>query len=194
MAAGFVPSAPEHQDPPSALARTLLLPLIVYAAAGLILSLAVHLLSFFGLQPGGTTLFEVLHIGIFPLWLPVVFVASKRSSGARRKDFWKAALAGCPTWMRYMTYGFFAYAILNFVLFLVVAPTGRQLGGAPPSSVWHGFSGHWMAFYSAGLAIVTSAYRGGFATPGAKCPNGHTVGFGDRFCGTCGTPVDTHGG
>jgi len=163
---------------------------MVYASAGLVLSLAVHLLSFFDLQPGGTKLFAALHIGIFPLWFPVVLIASKRSGGARRKDFWKAALAGCPAWMRYMTYSFFAYAILNFVFSIVVAPKGLQPGGAPPVSVWHGFSGHWMAFYSAGLAIVTSAYRTGFATPGPKCPNGHVVGFSDRFCGTCGTPVD----
>jgi hypothetical protein len=27
----------------------------------------------------------------------------------------------------------------------------------PPASVWRGFSGHWMAFYSAALAVLCSA-------------------------------------
>jgi hypothetical protein len=58
------------------------------------------------------------------------------------------ALSGCPPWMRYMTYGFFIYAFVNSAIFFVLVsmhppPNG---GGAPPPEVWHGFSGHWMAF------------------------------------------------
>ena len=30
-------------------------------------------------------------------------------------------------------------------------------GANPPAIVWRGFSGHWMAFYSAALAILYSA-------------------------------------
>jgi hypothetical protein len=56
-----------------------LLPLMAYAAVGLTLSLTVHLLSYAGLQFGGTGLFVALHIGIFPLWLPVLWIASKMS-------------------------------------------------------------------------------------------------------------------
>ena len=39
----------------------LLIPLMVYAACGLVLSLAVHILSFFGVTLGSTTLFTALH-------------------------------------------------------------------------------------------------------------------------------------
>jgi hypothetical protein len=164
---------------------------MVYAACGLVLSLAVHLLSFFGLQLGGTTLFGALHIGIFPLWFAVVLISKKLTGGARRRDYWKAALSGCPAWMRYATYGFFIYALVNFILFAAVAPTGRQIGGgAPPSSVWHGFSGHWMAFYAAGLAVLTAAYRRGLSNLEQKCPNGHVIGFADKFCATCGVSID----
>lgn len=60
-------------------------------------------------------------------------------------------LQGSPEWMRYMVYGFFGYAFVNFALFISKAPTGG--GGAnPPAIVWRGFSGHWMLFYSAALA------------------------------------------
>lgn len=166
--------------------QVLVLPLLVYAATGLILSLAVHLLSFAGIQPGGNALFFGLHVGIFPLWLPVVLISRKMTNGTAKKDFWKVALSGCPQWMRYMTYGFFIYAIVNFAIFLVTAPTGKLGGGAPPSSVWHGFSGHWMAFYSAGLAMMTTAYRRGLSNLQRRCANGHLIAFDDRFCSTCG--------
>ena len=62
--------------------QILLLPLMVYAACGLILSLAVHLMALAGLQPpGGNALFFGLHVGIFPLWLPVVLIMMKLTRG-----------------------------------------------------------------------------------------------------------------
>jgi hypothetical protein len=173
------------------LTQIILLPLMVYAACGLVLSLAVHVLSFFGIELGGNALFMGLHIGIFPLWLPVVLIAQKLTKGSARKDLWKVALSGCPPWMKYMTYGFFIYAIVNFVIFAAfLAPTGKQAANAAvPVAVWHGFSGHWMAFYAAGLAIVTTAYRRGLSNLQRRCPNGHGIGWNDRFCATCGVPT-----
>ena len=175
--------------------QILLPPLMVYAACGLVLSLAVHLLSFFGIRFGGNALFFGLHIGIFPLWIPVVLISQKMMNGAQRKDFWKIAVSGCPPWMRYMTWGFFYYAIANFILFVVFfAPTGKQAGAAVPAAVLHGFSGHWMAFYSAGLAILTTASRRGLSNLQRRCPNGDVIGWNDRFCSTCGVPVDAQQG
>ena len=90
-----------------------------------------------------------------------------------------------------MTYGFFAYAVINFVIFMVLDathPLPRQ-SGLPPQ-VLHGFSGHWMAFYSAGLAIITTAYRRGLSNLQPRCPNGHEIGWNDNFCPTCGLAVD----
>jgi hypothetical protein len=94
--------------------------------------------------------------------------------------------------MKYMTYGFFIYAIVNFAIFMIVGPTGKQSSGDVPSSVWRGFSGHWMVFYSAGLAILTTAYRRGISNLQPKCPNGHDIAFGDKFCSTCGVPIYEH--
>jgi hypothetical protein len=106
----------------------------------------------FGVQFGGNTLLFGLHVGIFPLWIPVVFVAQRMSSGAGRKDFWKIALSGCPSWMRFMTYGFFICAFVNFAIFIVLMRMHSPPKGAiaPPAEVLPGFSGYWMAFYSAG--------------------------------------------
>jgi hypothetical protein len=175
------------------MANILLLPLMVYAAIGLALSLVAHLLAYAGLQLGGTGLFFALHIGIFPLWIPVMLIVGRMSGGSRSRDVWKAILAECPVWMKYMTLGFLAYAVVNFALFMLliafVHPNAGQ-HGAPPSAVWRGFSGHWMAFYSAALAVVTAAWQRGLADLQRRCVNGHVVGYDDRFCPTCGAPLD----
>lgn len=189
------------------LTKILLLPLIVYAAAGLALSMAAHLLAYAGIQLGGNGLFIALHVGIFPLWIPVVLLVGRMTGGMRwgrggtwgyRRswDFWNAMLTDSPVWMRYMTFGFLAYAMVNFILFMVLSvflhPSAGQHGGEPSALVWRGFSGHWMAFYSAGLAIVTAAYRrGSLSNLQRRCVNGHPVTYDDRFCSTCGAPLDT---
>ncbi len=192
------------------LTKILLLPLMAYAAAGLVLSLVVHLLAYADIQIGGNGLFVALHVGIFPLWIPVVLLAGRMTGGMRwgwggtwggtggyRRswDFWNAILADSPLWMKYMTFGFLAYAMVNFILFIVLTvflhPSTGQHGGEPPALVWRGFSGHWMAFYSAGLAIVTTAYWRGLSNLQRRCVNGHPVAYDDRFCSICGARLDT---
>jgi len=85
------------------------------------------LLSYAGIQFGGDALFFGLHVGIFPLWLPVVLIAQEMTKNSPRKDFWKIAMSGCPVWMKYMASGFFGYAIVNFLLFMFT-PTGSING------------------------------------------------------------------
>jgi hypothetical protein len=182
--------------------RALLRPLMLYAACGLVLSLAAHLSALVGQPLGGNRLFLALHVGIFPLWIPVVLISMKITRGMRlegrvfstRKEYREALLSGCPPWMKYMVYGFFIYAIVNFTIFVVMAPTVKPLPtGETPIAVWRGFSGHWMVFYGAGLAILTTAYRRGLSNLQPRCPNGHGVGFGDKYCPTCGLAIKEHG-
>jgi hypothetical protein len=165
--------------------------LIIYAACGLVLSLAVHVLSFFGIAVGGNLLFMGLHIAIFPLWIPVVFMMQRLTRGMpSRKGTWDFMLSGCPVWMKYMVRGFYVYAIVNFVIFVfLVSPAGKQIGGAPPASVVHGFSGHWMLFYSGALAALITIYRREITNFDPKCSSGHRVGYDDKFCPACGEAV-----
>jgi hypothetical protein len=130
------------------------------------------------------------------MWLPVILIMMKLTTGMTpsfgwRRDYWNAAFSGCPAWMRYMTNAFLTYALVNFAVFMMIAPTGKQIGGDPPTPIWRGFSGHWMVFYSVGLAVFTTAYQRGISNLEPKCPNGHSVGFDDKFCPTCGVPI-TH--
>jgi hypothetical protein len=131
---------------------------IAVSAVGLILSLWVHLGALMGQRVAPEALFWILHIGIFVVWLPAVLVAQRLVGNVNRKDFWKVVLKNSPVWMRFMVYGFLGYALINFLLFIAEAPAGSS-GTNPPAAVWRGFSGHWMAFYSAALAILYSAAR-----------------------------------
>jgi hypothetical protein len=159
---------------------------VVLSAVGLVVSLWVHLGAVTGRRVAPEAFFWILHMGIFVVWLPALFVANQHVGNLRRKDFWKVVLQGSPDWMRYMVYGFAGYAILSSVPFWFQAPTGG--GGAnPPAIIWRGFSGHWMAFYSAALAVLYSAAKEKENV--RRCVNGHPVPPSANFCPRCGQSI-----
>jgi hypothetical protein len=162
---------------------------IAIATIGLLLSLIAHLCALLSLpQPLGEATWG-LHIGIFVVWLPAVLVLTRLGRDFKQKDLWKAALRGCPKWMRWMTYGFFIYAFINIATFLMVAPLGQQPPGPDPPVVFRGFSGHWMAFYSASIGIMYSAIVVARRDPAPRCPNGHPVSPTAVFCEDCGAKI-----
>jgi hypothetical protein len=131
--------------------------LVWIAAVGLALSLLVHIGAVMGFNVAPFPLFVILHLGIFVVWVPAVLIA-KTVRPAHQTDFWKVALKGVPAWARYVMYGFFGYAFVNFFLF-IAHPGERGQGMSPPAVTWRGFSGHWMAFYSAALLILYAEAR-----------------------------------
>ena len=161
----------------------------VLAAVGLTLSILSHFAALLGLQGALGDYAWVLHVGIFVVWVPAVLVSQRLTADFARKDFWKAALRGSPPWMRYMVYGFFGYALLNFALFIMRAPLKGESGAMPPTVV-RGFSGHWMAFYAAALAILYSAAHVKDLDASRRCLNGHAVGPLAQFCERCGKLVE----
>ena len=152
----------------------------VLSLIGLVLSLYVHVSAMLGAQM--PQIFWLLHVGIFVVWFPAVFVGQRRSGKKAGGDFWKVVSAGAPAWMRYVFYMFFYYAIGNFFLFMANAPA-KDAGSSEPPSVWRGFSGHWMAFYSAAFLILYSAAVQG---AGPHCVNGHLILPGEPYCSKCG--------
>lgn len=172
--------------------KTILSFFAILAAVGLVLSAASHIAGLFGSQgPLGDSASH-LHVGVFVVWLPAVLASNRLVKNYPQKEFWKAALRGCPVWMKYLTYGLFGYAMLNFALFIFGAP--KQGGGGPmPPQVVRGFSGHWMAFYSIAMAILYSAAKLWDAGWEWHCPNGHKVQPLAKFCDECGQPVGTLG-
>ena len=75
----------------------------------------------------------------------------------------------------------------EFAIFIIAAPKGGS--GPMPPAVVRGFSGHWMAFYSAAAAVLYSATHAVDRDQGRRCGNGHAVGPLALFCEQCGQPV-----
>ena len=165
--------------------------LFVLAVVGLVLSVICHLAALFGLvQPFGPAVW-ILHFGLFIVWLPAVVVSIWLVKGYKKKDFWRAVLRGCPTWMRWLTYVLFAYAGVNFFL-VVQGGVGRQ-GNALDDVLLRVFSGHWMLFYFVAAEILYSGIVVARGEPARRCPNGHPALPLAVDCPECGLAlVDMH--
>jgi len=172
--------------------KAILTPFMYLTGIGLVLSLIVHISALLGRHSPFGEVAWGLHVGIFIVWIPAVISANTLVKEFKQKDFWKAALRACPKWMKNLTYFFFGYAILNFILFaIMLIGSGNASGGenSTPSNVFRGFSGHWMAFYSAALAILYSAIHVKEHDEARRCPSGHRVSPSAKFCEECGSEI-----
>jgi hypothetical protein len=123
---------------------------------GLLLSIWVHLGALFGREP--SSVFWGLHVGVFVVFFPAIFVAQKRLGTTLGKDFWKAITKGSSDGLRYMLYFFFAYAFVTDLVAFAKSPPG-VVPSRNPTLGWLGFSSVWMVFYCASFAILSSAIR-----------------------------------
>ena len=150
------------------------------AVVGLALSAAVHVSTFFGLDPQDVRPpVWLLHLGLFVVFVPAIIAARTNRNGSRRL---RDAFPHAPRWMAPLTGCLFAYAVVNFALFIVLMRHGGPSRGENgefaltehgrlirkiSEEEFHryrayearGFSGHWMAFYSLSAAMLVSAAR-----------------------------------
>jgi hypothetical protein len=131
--------------------------LVWISAVGLVVSLCVHVGAVMGHKVVPDACFFILHIGIFVVWAPAVILSRRTVGIVDQRDFWKVMLN--PSWMRYVVYAFMGYAFINFFFFISHVPRVPK-EFQPPVALWRGFSGHWMAFYSAAFAVLYSAAQG----------------------------------
>jgi hypothetical protein len=161
-----------------------LTPLVYLAGFGLILSLTQHAAALLGLPSPMGEFSKILNFGIFIVWMPAVLAANSLAKDFKQKDFWKAVLRACPKWMKYSTFFFFCYAFLNFILFFIL---NAAASGTPnPDRL---SSGHLMAFYSAGMAILYTSVHAREHDETRRCPMGHPVPPSARFCEQCGKEI-----
>jgi hypothetical protein len=156
------------------------------AGAGLALSAIAQIALLFGSRWYSNDVMTVLTCGMTIVWVAAGVIARPLTVEFKSKDFWKAALRGCPQWMRYTLYGLMGYGILSFFAFVAYAdpertsgPTGRMTGGYS-LLIW----GNAIAF-----AILCSARNLAFRDTERKCVNGHSVGTLAQFCEQCGQPA-----
>jgi len=132
--------------------------------------------------------FWALHVGIFVVSFPALFVAQRRVGDTNRKDFWKVVLKGAPDWMKYFLYALFAYGAAIDIPSWIRAV--QQTSGPPQSSgfgSWTVFSAIWMVFYWASFTILHAAVQQ--ERSGPRCVNGHSAPPGADFCRECGQPI-----
>ena len=80
----------------------------------------------------------------------------------------------------------FAYAVLNFVLSLVM-PSAKSDSGLMTPSMVRSFSGHWTVLYATAAAMLDSAAN--VDDWDRRCRKGHSVGAVATFCGKCRQPL-----
>ena len=160
----------------------------VLAVLGLILSLTAHLATFVGIDPMQVCPWVwFLHMGIFVVWIPVVFLSNRCTKDQRKKDHLQVAMQNSPAWMQKLVGPLFTYVLFNFfftIFFLQGGYTPRQVNGQF-SLTDHGklvrnitqaeyhrqqayqvraFSGHWILFYAlASLVLYPTAKSQGEA-------------------------------
>jgi hypothetical protein len=158
---------------------------VVLALLGFVASMVVHASTFLPVPPLGMDQAWPLHVGIFLVFVPMVFAQKRQdrqdANASRSQD---TDLARAPRWMRTLLGVVFAYAMLNFAVGMVLTSStasgsvyskdgryvlaGRgavELEAAPAeyvrqeARVARMFSGHWMLFYLASAAGLIDARR-----------------------------------
>ena len=120
----------------------------------------------------------LLHVLIFVVFVPAIHYANK--FGGKRQESQERIRKLAPAWMRILTGTCFTYALVNFVVMLVLlqggSPYQRQDGSFVLQSggrvireltkeefrrhrgyVIRLFSGHWMLFHSASMTLLAGA-------------------------------------
>jgi uncharacterized protein DUF3592 len=132
--------------------------------------------------------FWALHVGIFVIFFPALFVAQKRVGSTHRKDFWKVVLRGAPDWMKYFLYALFAYvAVIDIPSWIRAVPQTPSPAQSSGFGNWTAFSATWMVFYWSSFVILYAAVRQ--EKSGPQCVNGHPAPPGGDFCRECGQPM-----
>lgn len=163
---------------------------LLLATIGLLSCLVVHLCGLMGFSsPLSEWTTSMLVPGLFAVWLPTIFYASRVGLHFKRSDFWNAVLRNCPLWLRRSVYVFVAYGILNFIHIALVSGDSDPTGPVSSKSAW-AITGHLMIFYSVAAAVLYSATRSVEQLNEHRCPGGHIVSVEAKHCEQCGARVD----
>ncbi|MBN1361727.1 MAG: hypothetical protein JW993_14110 [Sedimentisphaerales bacterium] len=158
---------------------------LVYAAGiGLLASAAAHIATFFGVNPQRAVPgVMLLHVLIFVVWIPAVFMLGKMCTKDDPWRSWDILARHAPLWMKVLSIVLFLYTCFNFF------HTGFVLnqGGVPSTNLGpkalvdhgeiirlltdeeyerheayfvRGFSGHWMFFYACAMTVLYSLTQG----------------------------------
>lgn len=162
--------------------RVLSTVLYLFAAAaglGLLFCIVGLLASIAGQTELATAILKFLAPALFVVALPAVLAGAQLAQHSPANNYWKAALHGCPSWLRYMIWATWGVAGLVF-LWVFVSGSNNQSPSLPLGPAF----GVIPVFYATSLGILISAARQGLNA--RQCANGHAMGPEVAFCSKCG--------
>jgi len=163
----------------------LIYPFLALAAVGFVAMLAIHVESLLG----ATYLFDhflrILVPGVFVVFLPTVLVMNRLTRDFKQRDIWRAALRGCPQWMRRTVWVIFGYAWVGFFALPFLYGGGMD----SPANKARSMSATLLIFYLIPVAVLYSAAQVQRFDESRRCLNGHRVSPLAKFCEECGAPV-----
>jgi len=163
--------------------RAVAYPVMLLSAAGTVACGVLFILGSVGAYRLPANKPPVLFIGIFVVWFPTVILMNRLTRDFKQKDVWKAALRGCPPWMR-MTLWVFVGGVMA-TTFLPVAWKGR------PGE--EGFILFPSIFYAVSFCTMYSLVKVDRLDAERRCLNGHAISPLAKFCEECGAPVAPEG-
>jgi uncharacterized membrane protein len=163
------------------MAKAIAYPIMVLSALGVLLCFSLYLLGLAGIYSPPTQNLPVLFIGVFVVWMPTVLLMNRLTKEFKQKDIWKAALRGCPPWMRTTMYVLIGFVFVVF--FLPVLSKGNP-GASPQTFVLFPIT-----FYSISFCVMYSVLHVDKFDSTRRCLNGHAISPLAKFCEECGAPA-----
>lgn len=163
----------------------LIYPFLALAVIGFIILAVIHVASLSGVTYPFDHLLQFLGPGIFVVFIPTIFVMNRLTRDFKQKDLWRAALRGCPRWMRWSVWAVCGYTWLGFF----VLPLLYSGGMDNPANKARSMSGVLMMFYLIPAAVLYSATQVQRLDESRRCLNGHHLSPFAKFCEECGAPA-----
>jgi hypothetical protein len=110
---------------------------------------------------------KFLFPGIFIVWFPTVLLMNSLTRDFKQRDLWKAALRGCPRWMRT---GLWVVIGFDFAMFFLPFLWGSDPGRSPASFVVFPAS-----FYAISFLVMYSLLHVEKIDAESRCLNGHRI-------------------
>jgi hypothetical protein len=155
------------------------------SGVGVAATLAIHVAALFGARGPFHRWFIYFAPTLFAVWLPAVAVMGSMTREAKQKDLWRAALRGCPKWMRRTVWTTGGYSWIAFFLLPVLYGGGMSSTESGERAI----SAVFMTFWAAAAAIFYSATQYKRVDKARRCANGHPVSPLAKFCEECGAAV-----
>ncbi|MGC2163735.1 MAG: zinc ribbon domain-containing protein [Silvibacterium sp.] len=172
------------------IAAALVYPFLALAIVGSVATLMIHVASLFGITDPFEHYLKFVGPGVFVVFLPMIFVINRLTRDYKQKDLWRAALRGCPSWMRHAVWVIFGYAWVGFFALPFLYGGGMSSSANSARSM----SAMLLVFYVIPVAVLYSATHVQDSDASRRCLNGHLMPPLAKFCPECGAPLAPQGG